>query len=461
MSKQGNRYSRNMKSWGGKRNNNSAGDNQHSNTQQSEGAMDSYVERSDHGSSTSRPRRPEANVMRGPPRHGKEMPSPSHLSKTESQLKNDPLYEEAFFPSPLEEMRPISKEVRFYPGSDGFPQLSSEIYSMIAQDYNYKRNVPECAHEYYLGILLHARLLELHESNQGRLTFDQSVFLNAVKTGKYMMPLSFHRYLASFGNFDLPSGKDQLFALRDTRQVDDPDTELSGYFGSIMDHAGLYTSYVCPAILARKIQECLRFTRQGVNPDWNLPVIFSYIDADGDSLPLNSKCLGYSPAVNLSRDHVQLLSHANITENVFECYAEVPFHPGLMNAVASYMQSVRNIELVGMPTSINGSQGQIVSVTSLPGRIEKLYPQSAYQVVGSLAYLGAGYQYLKIKSDDSIHWPNTFPRGLLPDQNYRESIQWNQRNIDPKILLFDYSGVEFDPHIRSREIVSRDFVIRK
>lgn len=454
-----NNYRRNMQSWG-----RTSGSNQDSASRQSEGVMDSYAERSSQGQQhppRRQNRRPVSNPLRGPPRKGDDFPAPSHLSKTESQLKNDPLYEEAFFPSPLEELKPMSKEDFFYPGCDGFTQISHEIFSeLTAHDYNYKRNVPECAHEYYLGILLYARLLELHRSNHGTLSYHQSEFLSAIDTGKYQMPLSFHRYLSGFGNNNLPSGKEQIFAIRDLPIEEDPETHLSGYFGNIADNSGLYTSYVCPAILAQKIKECLRYTNTNHQPDWNLPEGLAYMDEIGITYALNEKCLGYSPAIQLSRDQVGFLANQGITQTQFRCYADVPFHSALMNGIAQYLSEIHDLMLVGMPTTTAGSQGQFVSVTPLTnGRTEVLIPQSAYNIIGSLAYLGAGYQYFKIKAKTKECWPNTFPTIVTPSEEYIASITWPQDHVDPKLLRYDYVSHEFDPHIRGKEIVKYDMKI--
>nr|UCR92553.1 MAG: capsid protein [Partitiviridae sp.] len=372
----------------------------------------------------------------------------------EPQGKNDPLYADAFFPNPLEELQEISKEDFFYPGCDGFEQLSHQIFlNVTARDFNYKRNIPECAHKYYLGMHLFARLLELHKGNRNMTSHVQDTYINSVRLGKYHIPDSFHRYLSGFGNASLPSGKKQLFALQPLpSEVGD---NIPGYFGNIKDNAGLYTSYVCPAVLAKNILECIRFTETGQNPEWNLPEAMAY-----GTYPLNANCLGYSNAVRLTNDQKNFLSNQDITAERFTCYDEVPFHAALMSGVSKYLEATRDLVLVDSPMSMTGSQGQFVSVVPTKcGDAELLVPQSAYQIIGSLSYLGAGYQYYKIKTKDRQFWPNDIPEDTDPPAPYSDSIVWNQEHADGKLKFVDFIGTEFNPQIRGRQITQLD--IRK
>lgn len=99
--------------------------------------------------------KPRANIRAPLEAHERnEHPTGSHLSKTTSTLKNDPLYLEAFFPSPSEEMRPMAEEVNHYTGLDGLTPLINETYEYFcAHNLNFKRSVSLSTYAYYIATL--------------------------------------------------------------------------------------------------------------------------------------------------------------------------------------------------------------------------------------------------------------------------------------------------------------------
>lgn len=141
------------------------------------------------------------------------MPTGQHLSKTNSELKNDPLYLEAFFPSPTEELVPIAEELNHFPGFDGLTTLINETYeSFSSHSLNFKRSVPLSAYAYHLAVLTWARVLYVKRLNKYKVTTDEIEFVDMIyNQGNFILPKTLTIYLSGFGNFTIPSSTESKF----------------------------------------------------------------------------------------------------------------------------------------------------------------------------------------------------------------------------------------------------------
>lgn len=390
------------------------------------------------------------------------VPEPLHLSKTSSELKNDPLYDEAFFPSPSDELREISKESEIFPGAEGLIPLVNEIYlDVCARSHNYKRNVSLSAHTYYFGTILYARMLSLQRANKRMLSFDEEQFaVQIMEQGGFTVPQSFQRYLAGFGNTSLPSGVKQWFNMNKPEL--DEANGLLGYFGPIGIFPGAYASYPCPGVLAQRIMEDLRFTVERNDPDWDLPPQFLLEDC-----PINQNCIGYARAVALTGDQVQFFGTKHIVHDEFRSVNNsLPVNPQLLNGVQKFLSEVPGLKLMPTPTNDVGSQGQLVTVkvSDFTRRHERmLYVAKApLRINGSIAFLGSSYLYKFRKSDyndlDVLHlYPNNFdhPDAQIPDE-YHPSFVLNDQDLDQKLDHYDYESTPFMLPLRMKHVTSFD-----
>lgn len=395
-----------------------------------------------------------------------EVPKPQHLSKTSSELKNDPLYEEAFFPGPSDELREISHEKKIFPSCDGLMALVEELYlEMTARSFNYKRNVSLAAHSYYFAVLTYARILHLHIMNKRPVIYDEDQFVEQImERGNFDVPSSFAKYLAGYGNTTLPSGVKQWFTLNKPT-LGNPQQGIQGYFGPIEINPGAYASYPCIAVFAQRIMEDLRFTANQGNPDWDLPAQFAFAQH-----PINANCIGYQPAVRLGQDQVSFLATKGITNNDFGTNNDsIALNLTLLNGVQKFMNEIPGLRALPCPTNETGSQGQLVSV--VVEHFNRVRDRNSYvakaplKIVGSIAYLGSSFLY-KLRKDGLTFGqirnllPNDFQAGVNPPAAYRDSVCLNNQDIDEKLDVYDYESTPFQLPLRMKSITSKDVTVK-
>lgn len=74
------------------------------------------------------------------------VPQPSHLSKTNSKKKNDPLYHEAWFPDAGDEFVPEPDVLYIQSGCDDLPVITEVTYkTTVSTKVGFARRVPESA----------------------------------------------------------------------------------------------------------------------------------------------------------------------------------------------------------------------------------------------------------------------------------------------------------------------------
>lgn len=449
------KYRRNNTSWGNTRREPTAEGNLE--RQEGTAGKESNVEQAQF---KRRSFRPKPNVHKVASPIEQSFPAPAHLSKADSKLRNDPLYAEAIFPEPSQEFRQETKNMSFTPGCDGFVPLTQEIYSTIsARNHNFKRYVSESAFTYYLGMHLEYRLLSLSDQYQHELTEGERNLVDAMEAAQYVVPASFAMYLGGFGGVDLPSGATQDFGILEREYVTGSNG-IPGYFGPISDRADLYTSYVCPGLLAQRVVESVYIAKNRIKvKEWNLPDNLAYYppdregeecDPDAEPFPLNTNCLGYLPLEDLSYEQISFLEGCGITEDRFPCYQKVPFCAPLMNAIQNYLYLVPRIILKSVTKNKQGSEGQLVVVKNSRD-FGLISPSSAYKMVGNIGSIGASFQYNKFKTRAHEHWPNDF-RDWVPPRPYMESILHRQERNDGKIYMTDLFSADFDPRLRNRSI---------
>ncbi|APG78259.1 hypothetical protein [Hubei diptera virus 17] len=362
-------------------------------------------------------------------------PSGKYLAKTASVEKNDPLYAEAYFPAPADEFRQCADYQDIFTGCQGFPLLASEIYSRLKSlSPSFTKTVPKCAVDYYLAVMLYARLLLLHRENGGDLSYAESDFVELIMSGKgiatggYTIPKSFALYLAGFGNTSLPNGRDLTWRMSKptlaSAQIEIAGRALTirGYFGDIVSNILRYSIYPSLGVFAQRIVQDLARTESNQAPvRWDLPVSFRL-----PGHPITDSCLGCESARHMSNEQVATLYDAGVTIDDFGSNnAELHVHVGLLNAVHQKLMGIPILQTKTLPVSTIGSQGQIpyqqVVELHTPGLKNAVFSgNSILKIASSSGYLGSSYLY-RIKNENApsilrnylpLHYSNTIPADI-------------------------------------------------
>lgn len=277
------------------------------------------------------------------------IPLPQHLSKTTSELKNDPLYLDAFFPSPSEELVPIAEELNHHSGFFGLTTMINESYENFrAHSLNFKRSVPQSAYAYYIGVFAWARVLQIRKMNKYRLTTAEREFISVIfDEGNFIIPKSISIYLSGFGNFKIPSGVETKFNMTDYEYDED------GYFEN-MDQNYLCAFYPCISIFSQRIVADLSFTHN--------PALGTAWQPNNIDEQWNNRCIGYAPARTLQPLEARIYDSAGITRDQFPSDCDgFKINIRLLNAVQKYLSEIPSLESGPIPAVVTGTQGQLIT----------------------------------------------------------------------------------------------------
>lgn len=171
----------------------------------------------------------------------REEPLPS-LSKTTSQLTNDPLYLESFMNELGTEIRRAPQVSEVHSGHFGFPRLVEEDYkSATARSHIYGINVSESMHAYYVGMNLYARMLEILPKTGNILTVGETDFCTQMQCEPYSVTKAVEQYASGIGNITIPNSADCDFVYDKPDLV--PGENIVEFFGPIQANAVDYASY--------------------------------------------------------------------------------------------------------------------------------------------------------------------------------------------------------------------------
>lgn len=293
-----------------------------------------------------------------PPR---SVPQGQYLSKTSTELSNDPLSEKAYFPYPGTSFSPVAREEKIYPGATVLPALQDQTYTTLGSvNPSYTKTVPKCAHDYYLGVMITHRFLKLHLLGGKYLSPDEQSFVSSLDSVSFTVPKLVSLFGNGLGDTAIPGGRKLSFSFAKPELhsggvvLGERQYDIPGYFGPIIQHLGAYAGYPCLGVYAQRILQDLWRTGNPQATEWDLPEDFRVAEK-----PINRNCLGYSPAVRLSREHLAFLTDNQITlENFNSENPTLPLFSGLLAAVHIKMSQCR-IPLHAISYLTTGSQGQI------------------------------------------------------------------------------------------------------
>lgn len=302
------------------------------------------------------------------PQPAPEIPKPKYLSKTPSKETNDPLYKEAWFPEPGNDLSPAAEELYVYPACEVLPVVTEVTYKeAVASKQGFSKRVAESAFAYYCAVLTYKRLLQVYRDNQFEIEPFEETFIKQVDAGEYLVPSVLATYLNGFGNTSIPSGRDLKLNLRrpEYENVDD----LPGWFGQVGANTHyLYKSYPCLAVYAYRIQHDLGLPEEALDdeeddvaaePDgrWDLPEELRPVGRAGRP---TENLLGWRRSERLSREKRDFLHLCNITAQEFPSNNRgLCFNMRLMNAVNTELRNVERLNFQTVSTLSAGSQGQL------------------------------------------------------------------------------------------------------
>lgn len=394
------------------------------------------------------PFRPKTSASADTP----DIPRPpgQHLSKAPSEVKNDPLWIEAYAPSAAEEVTPIAEEVNHFLGFEGLTHLTRESYDQIAaHNKNFRESVPESAYAYYLAVMTWSRALFLQKANGYRTHVDEREMVDLVlEQANYPVPRSVAIYLSGMGNFNIPSSVTSKFRLK-------PYTLRNNGYPHNLDSDQVYMAmYPIIPIYAQRIREQVRATANHQNAAWQ---------PNGIVHVWNSKLMGYADADQLRPNHSVMFSRARITAADFPSEVDtLPINTDLLNSVSNYLAEVPRLDLVPVPQTSTGSVGQMLlchPVNTTAANIS-YRGRSPLAIPGSASYLGGAFLYRVSRSDlgqaDSGRlWPWT---NAHPTPAQRTAFSSLNTGWSPILSgIYHYENVAFQPSLRLKRVVNNDF----
>lgn len=394
--------------------------------------------------------RPPIDTAEKPRKKTGSAPMGQHLSKTSSELKNDPLYMDAFMPKPAEELTEIAEELNHYTGFSGLTGIINESFdNFAAKSVNFKRSIPPSAYAYYIAVMTWARALKLKMLNKYRLTTEERDFVNIIyEQGNYVLPNSISMYLSGFGNFNIPAGPESKFDMKAYAYDDD------GYFVDLEDN--FYSAaYPCIAIYAARIVHDIAYSDGVGEPAWQV---------DDIDRAWNTRCLGYAPSQRLNEMVLRIFTSCNITADEFPVdVAVIPVNIRLLNNIQKFICEVPTIETSPLPTNLVGSVGQMVMCT--PERTLRppedigsysFVASTPLMIPGSTSYLGGTFLYRIDKGDNNSTF--FFPYDIRhPTDAQREQLNNLNTGWSPLLEgIKHYSNVPFKSNLRMKKVCSID-----
>lgn len=359
------------------------------------------------------------------------LPGPKHLSKTASPLTNDPLYLESFMNELGTDMQeaPLTNEVR--PTHIGFTDVVEEDYRAVtARSHVYAKNVSPSMHNYYFGMLLHGRMLDIQRQNGYVITNDERDFIEQLESQPYPITKTFELYTSGFGNTAFQASTEHEF------NYDKPDLvraeNISGFFGPIEEHAVDYSTYVCPGVLAQRIVEDVAATNapaaNPLPPEWQLEVDLA--DADVEDAPAppqpNRRCIGWAPRQRLRQEMMAALNNAGIGEAEFHSEnPSIPVNMRLLNYVSAQLSNVPGFVECKIPHGRIGSSAQLV--TCVIDEQDRVTGQSPGRMPGSVAFFATAFRNrVQMAAGEAMFAPyDQAPANLGLERNKKNCRYWS------------------------------------
>nr|QHA33903.1 putative capsid protein [Atrato Partiti-like virus 2] len=405
------------------------------------------------------------NPVRNPNPPG-AVPPGQYLSKTATELMNDPLSEKAYFPTPSSAFMACATKEKIHSGATLLPALQDETYNQVsAANPSYAKTVPKSAHDYYVGVVTFARLVSLHMKSGGKVTADEYLFLAQMAEYGFTVPKSLSLFLAGFGDTKLPSGRELSFTMTKPESVIGVVTvggvgyQIPGYFGAIEHNLGTYSSYPCLGVyMQRLLQDLLHPENQAHPTDWDLPETLRM-----EGKPINHNCIGYSPSVRLAQEQRSFLFGAGVANDRFDfAFETIPIMYELLVAIHMKLSASR-MTLFPISNIRLGSVGQ-VPVESVVGQTTQrmigaqFIARTAFDLPASEGYLGSSFLYNVDKGSTELRiLKSMMPVRYRPHDpvTAQARLSLNQLFVDstPLVKNTGFETIGFSPLLRLGEII--------
>lgn len=302
---------------------------------------------------TSRPKKTNNTHNRGlPDFSGEGPPKPRALSTDETPFKNDPLMT-SIFDEPGTSQSAVVGVKKIYPEATGMTALiEAQHVQLSAASVNMRRSISQSMFAYYAACLIWRRMLVVSAERFQVLTPDEIAFID--RTKEYHPPGALGAYISGIGNTGYVGGFSdyKMDILKPTYTAAARDI-LPGYFGQIRHNAAKYANYPCISVFAQRIMQDLN--HQAADTGWDLPANTRYAGH-----PINRSCLGYAPTISLDTAAKGTLALCGITSTYFPYELNtIALSVRLMNEVQAWINEIKDINTVSLPTSLDGSRGQL------------------------------------------------------------------------------------------------------
>jgi len=274
-------------------------------------------------------------------------PTGEHLSKTNSEVKNDPLFRESFFSKLADDLEEVPLTLKHFTGCTGLTPLINQLYDKLAADnINFKKSVPVSVFAYYCSCVTWARILYLRKYNKFTITALDNEFVDYFYSddSPYDIPDLLHMYLSGIGNFLLPESQLSKFDVKACT------LDANGYFVDMIARLYVTSSYPCVSIFAQRIMEDIaRTADNNLGPVWT---------PNGLQRQWTERCIGYAPREILPDSEQLIFVGTNITATNFPTsLVGYRLNTSLLSKVNKYLK-LTNVELLPLPKTHMGSVGQ-------------------------------------------------------------------------------------------------------
>ena len=334
-------------------------------------------------------------------------PKPQYLSKVASEEKNDPLWKEAVFAEPSEDLKQRAKELHYHVGAEGFTELVTQTHEVIkTQTPGFSKRVPHCAFQYYCAAILYSRMLDVHAQNGYPVTYEEMEFVRVIKGCDYPVPGPNELYLSGIGNTTMPSGRNVNFRMLEREYVESEDLS-QGWFGRVGPETHfLYRMYPCLAVYVRNIQASLLYTENpnAANFGWNLPADIRPIEDAG--LP-TTNMMGYDIPEKFGGEQLAFLRELGFAaEHTPESVnREIPLLIDVMAAVSAELGFVKAFKCLSASYLQKGSQAQNMIVEPeqpndrTPAGKCNVIAKNLTKLASSVSYLGGSVLVLEAEKE--------------------------------------------------------------
>jgi hypothetical protein len=206
-----------------------------------------------------RVKKEEGPIVSAPKIDPTKRPQPKAASTTNSPLSNDPMWQD-FDAGGFEGLVPYRKENTFANTYEGLIAIAEMEYEILcSSERTFSKFISKACFVWYITEIFYGRCIAIR-AHRGEVEYIDEQFRDYVRSDNYPVPVPIEEYLRSIGSVADKAGTE--YKLRFPAWPN-----RRGHFGRVSAETHqLYESFPAPAVVAKRIQEDLRYT---INPAGN------------------------------------------------------------------------------------------------------------------------------------------------------------------------------------------------